>query len=182
MKKRTGILVLLAALLVMAMVLAGCGESGKETTGGTASGQDANQGTEAVTEEAPSVNEAGLADGVYIVDVDTGSNMFHVNEAKEGKGELTVKNGEMTLHITLPSKSIVNLFLGTSEEAQADGAVLIEPTIDEVTYSDGITEEVYGFDIPCPVVGEPFDVSIIGTHQNWYTHPVTVTNPVPAEE
>ena len=30
---------------------------------------------------------------------------------------------------------------------QKDGAVLLEPTVDEVTYSDGTTEEVYGFDI-----------------------------------
>lgn len=178
MKKRTGILILLAAMLAMVLVLAGCGESKSETTGGNASsGQDVNQ----TTQDSGSVNEAGLADGIYIVDVDTGSSMFHINEAKEGKGELTVKNGEMTLHITLPSKNIVNLFLGTSEEAEADGAVLIDPTIDEVTYSDGITEEVYGFDIPCPVVGEAYDVSIIGTHGNWYTHSVTVTNPVPAE-
>lgn len=126
-------------------------------------------------------NAAGLADGVYTVDVDTGSNMFHVNEAMDGKGTLTVTNGEMTLHITLASKSIVNVFYGTSEEAQAEGAVLIDPTIDMVTYDDGITDEAYGFDIPVPAIGEPFDVSIIGTHGNWYTHPVTVTNPVKAE-
>ncbi len=126
-------------------------------------------------------NSAGLADGVYVVDVDTGSNMFHVNEAMHGKGQLTVSGGEMTLHITLASKSIINLFYGTSEEAQAEGAELIDPTTDMVTYDDGITDEAYGFDIPVPAIGEPFDVSIIGTHGNWYTHPVTVTNPVPAE-
>ena len=84
----------------------------------------------------------------------------------------------MVLHITLASKSIVNVFVGTSEEAQADGASLIDPTTDEITYSDGITDEAYGFDIPTPYLDEPFDVSIIGTHGNWYTHPVTVTNPV----
>ena len=28
----------------------------------------------------------------------TDSTMFHVNEAKEGKAELTVKNGKMTAH------------------------------------------------------------------------------------
>ena len=67
--------------------------------------------------------------------------MFHVNEAKEGRGELTVKDGQMTIHVSLASKKIVNLFPGTAEEAQADGAVLLEPTTDEVTYSDGMTEE-----------------------------------------
>ena len=126
-------------------------------------------------------NAAGLADGVYTVDVDTGSNMFHVNEAMDGKGTLTVANGEMTVHITLASKSIVNAFYGSAEEAQADGAKLIEPTVDVVTYDDGITDEAYGFDFPVPAIGEPFDVSIIGTHGNWYTHPMTVTNPVKSE-
>ena len=149
-----------------------------ETTGGAApAGQEVNAGSAAAE---PSANV--LADGVYVVDVDTGSNMFHINEAKEGKGELTVKNGEMTLHITLASKKIVNLYIGTAEEAEvASEDELLAPTTDEVTYSDGITEEAYGFDIPCPAIDEPFDVSIIGTHGNWYTHPVTVTTPVPVE-
>ncbi len=44
--------------------------------------------------------------------------MFHVNEANEGKGTLTVKDGKMTIHISLVSKNIVNLFDGTAEEAQ----------------------------------------------------------------
>ena len=151
--------IILISCLLFALLVAGCGSGKKE-------------------EET---NAAGLADGVYTVDVDTGSNMFHVNEAMDGKGTLTVANGEMTLHITLASKSIVNVFYGTSEEAQAEGAKLIDPTIDMVTYDDGITDEAYGFDIPVPAIGEPYDVSIIGTHGNWYTHPVTVTDPVPAE-
>ena len=129
---------------------------------------------------AASSDQSVLEDGIYTVDVDTGSSMFHINETKDGKGELTVKNGQMTLHITLVSKNIVNLFVGPAEDAKAEGAVLIEPTLDEVTYSDGITDEVYGFDLPCPGLDEPFDVSIIGTHGKWYTHPVTVTNPVKA--
>ncbi len=170
---------ILAIAMAAMVVLAACGSNGGgETTGGAApSGQEVNAGSAAVEPAADA-----LADGVYVVDVDTGSNMFHVNETKEGKGELTVKNGEMTLHITLASKKIVNLFVGTTEEAEAaDEADLLQPTTDEVTYSDGMTEEVYGYDVPCPAVGEPFDVSILGTKGNWYTHPVTVTNPVPAK-
>ncbi|MDO4734954.1 MAG: hypothetical protein Q4A51_06810 [Lachnospiraceae bacterium] len=169
----------LSLSLIAMLALAGCGNNGGgETTGGAApSGQEVNGGTG----DTQTSDANALADGVYIVDVDTGSNMFHINEAKEGKGELTVKNGEMTLHITLTSKKIVNCFIGSSEDAEKEGAELIEPTLDEVTYSDGMTDEVYGFDLPCPAIGEPFDVSIIGTHDNWYTHPVTVTNPVPAE-
>ena len=86
--------------------------------------------------------EPALADGVYTADFNTDSSMFHVNEACEGKGTLTVENGQMTIHISLPSKSILNLFCGTAEDAQKDGAALLQPTTDTVTYSDGLSEEV----------------------------------------
>ena len=55
-----------------------------------------------------------LEDGVYTAEFDTDSSMFHVNEANDGKGELTVKDGKMTLHVSLASKNIVNLFVGVS--------------------------------------------------------------------
>ena len=50
-------------------------------------------------------------DGVYTAEFDTDSSMFHVNEANDGKGTLTVKDGKMTIHVSLVSKSIVNLFV-----------------------------------------------------------------------
>ncbi len=88
--------------------------------------------------------------------------MFHVNEACNGRATLTVKDGKMTVHITLVSKNIENVFLGTAEDAQKDGAELIQPTIDKVTYSDGMTEEVYGFNVPVEKLDEEFDLAIIG--------------------
>ena len=89
-------------------------------------------------------------DGVYSADFDTDSTMFHVNESCDGKGTLTVKDGKMTIHVSLVSKSIQNLFVGKAENAQKESAEILEPTTDSVTYSDGYTEEVYGFDIPVP--------------------------------
>lgn len=126
--------------------------------------------------------EPALADGVYTADFNTDSSMFHVNEACEGKGTLTVENGQMTIHISLPSKSILNLFCGTAEDAQKDGAALLQPTADTVTYSDGLSEEVNGFDIPVPALDEEFDVAIIGTKGKWYDHKVSVTNAVLKED
>lgn len=38
--------------------------------------------------------------------------MFHANEACDGKGTLTVKDGKMTFHVSLVSKKIVNLYPG----------------------------------------------------------------------
>ena len=123
-----------------------------------------------------------LEDGVYTAEFDTDSTMFHVNEAYDGKGTLTVEDGEMTIHVSLVSKSIVNLFPGTAKDAQKDGAELLKPTTDSVTYNDGYTEEVYGFDIPVPALDEEFDVAILGKKGTWYDHKVSVSDPVPAEE
>lgn len=135
------------------------------------------------TEENSSAAEEDTVpeDGVYTVDFDTDSNMFHVNEAMDGKGVLTVEDGEMTVHVSLVSKNIVNLYCGLSQDAQEEDAEILEPTIDTVTYSDGLTEEVYGFDIPVPVLDEEFDVALLGKKGTWYDHKVTVSNPV-AEE
>ena len=107
--------------------------------------------------------------------------MFHANEACDGKGTLTVKDGKMTFHVSLASKNIVNLFVGKAEDAQKDGAELLDPTTDEVTYSDGETEEVYGFDIPVEAVDEEFDLALLGTKGTWYDHVVSISNPEKTE-
>ena len=106
----------------------------------------------------------------------------HVNEAYDGKGILTVENGQMAIHVSMPSKNIVNLYLGSAEDAQKDGAELIQPVTDTVTYSDGTTEEVNGFDVPVPVIDEEFDLALIGKKGVWYDHKVSVSNPVAVEE
>ena len=83
----------------------------------------------------------------------------------------------MTIHISLESKKILNLFPGLAEDAKKDGAKLLEPTTDEVTYSDGSKKEVNGFDVPVPALNEEFDLALIGTKGKWYDHKVSVTNP-----
>ena len=118
-----------------------------------------------------------LADGTYSAKFDTDSSMFAVNEANDGRGVLTVKDGKMTIHISLASQKIVNLFVGTAEDAAKEGSELLEPTVDTVTYSDGTTEEVYGFDVPVEALDKEFDLAIIGTKQKWYDHKVSVSDP-----
>lgn len=137
---------------------------------------------EAKEDTAGETADAVPEDGVYTAEFDTDSNMFHVNEANDGKGTLTVKDGKMTIHVSLVSKSIVNLFVGTAEDAQKEGAEILEPTTDEVTYSDGYKEEVFGFDIPVPALDEEFDCALLGKKGKWYDHKVSVSDPVPAEE
>ena len=122
--------------------------------------------------------ETALADGIYSADFITDSSMFRINEALDGKGTLTVSNGVITIHITLNSKKIVNLYPGKAEDAKRDGATLLQPTEDQVTYPDGWTETVYGFDVPVPALEAEFDLALVGTKGKWYDHKVKVSNPV----
>ena len=162
---------IVAITLMLAMSLVGCGSN---TNNEQAS-------TQADTQEE-TTKQAELADGVYTAEFHTDSSMFHVNEACDGKGKLTVENGQMTIHISLASTHIVNLYVGLAEDAAKDGAELLQPTTDTVTYSDGTTEEVYGFDVPVPALDEKFDLALLGTKGKWYDHKVSVTNPVEGYE
>lgn len=126
--------------------------------------------------------DPGIADGTYVASFTTDNSMFHVNEANQDKGILSVKDGKMTIHVSLQSKKIVNLYPGSAEDAKKEGAELLEPTTDKVVYSDGYEDEVYGFDIPVPALDEEFDVALIGTHGNWYDHKVVVSDPVEGDD
>ena len=123
-------------------------------------------------------NADALEDGTYAADFTTDSSMFHVNEAEDGKGVLTVKDGQMTIHVSLASENILNLFPGSAEDAKKDGAALLQPTKDTVKYSDGTEEVVNGFDIPVPALDEEFPLALVGKKGKWYDHMVKVSNPV----
>lgn len=169
------------------LLLGGCGagQAADATSAeSTVAAQESTVTPTEITETAETVSteiaqdKAQLPDGVYTAEFSTDSSMFHVSEACDGKGTLTVKDGVMTIHISLGSKKILNLYPGLAEDAAKDGAVLLEPTTDTVTYSDGMTEEVYGFDVPVPVIEEEFDLALIGTKGKWYDHKVKVSDPV----
>ena len=176
MKKR----IVFLTIALSAALLSGCGEK-----------ENAQKPESLVETTAPSSDteqpdsgqtNAELPDGVYTAEFKTDSSMFHVNEACDGKGTLTVKDGKMTIHISLTSKNIVNLYPGLAEDAAKEGAELLLPTEDTVTYSDGMTEKVYGFDVPVPVLEEEFDLALIGTKEKWYDHKVSVSNPTLSED
>ena len=193
--------IIIAIALLSVTLSGGCGNNNNAQESDSAVDvtveEDTEQSSETVTEtlpeepmeEEPESDEtdkqnqdtAELADGIYTAEFTTDSSMFRVNETCEGKGTLTVENGEMTIHITLGSKKILNLYPGLAEDASEEGAELLLPTEDTVTYSDGMTEEVYGFDVPVPMLESEFDLALIGTKGKWYDHKVSVSNPVPLE-
>ena len=166
----------LLILTLAALLLAGCGAtSAAESTVPAQSESAAAAETPDTAEATPA---AALPDGVYTAEFDTDSSMFHANEACDGKGTLTVENGQMTFHVSLASTHIVNLYLGKASDAADHEADWLQPTTDTVTYSDGTSEEVYGFDIPVTAVDTDFDLAILGTKGKWYDHVVSVRDAV----
>ena len=168
------------ASILLAAALTGCGGSTSSSAAGSAAASE--PAASSAVSQAASEAEAALPDGVYTADFDTDSSMFHANEACNGKGTLTVKDGKMTFHVSLASKKIVNLYPGAAADAEANKADWLIPTVDTVTYSDGTSEEVYGFDIPVEAVDEEFALALLGKKGTWYDHTVSIRNAEPKTE
>lgn len=178
MKRRGRWISQLALLLTAVLLTTGCAaRSGKAEQSGA---QETTSAAESGASESGKA-QAALPDGIYTARFETDSSMFHVNEALNDRGTLTVKDGKMTLHVSLQSKRILNLFPGTAEDARKEGAALLQPTTDTVKFEDGTSAEVYGFDIPVPALDTEFPLALVGTKGAWYDHMVKVTD-VKAEE
>ena len=178
----------LASLTLAALLLAGCGASAASPAESTSEAVSTEETAPAATAApAPAVTEApapaaALPDGVYTAKFNTDSSMFHANEAVDGMGTLTVENGTMTFHVSLQSQKIVNLYPGMAADAPAHESDWLQPTVDTVTYSDGTSDEVYGFDIPVAAVDADFQLAILGTKGTWYDHTVSISDAEPAAE
>lgn len=170
MKKRQ-----LASITLAALLLAGCGASASTTA-------ESASAAASTVETAPEAPAAALSDGVYTAEFKTDSSMFHASEAVDGMGTLTVENGVMTFHVSLQSQKIVNLYLGMAADAPDHESDWLQPTVDTVTYSDGTSDEVYGFDIPVQAVDTDFQLAILGTKGTWYDHTVSVVDAQPAAD
>ena len=168
------------ASLLLAAALTGCGAA--SSTASSAAGSEAASSVASSAAAASETAAAALPDGVYTAEFDTDSGMFHANEACDGKGTLTVENGTMTFHVSLASKKIVNLYVGMAADAEANKADWLLPTTDTVAYSDGTSEEVYGYDIPVTAVDEDFQLALLGTKGKWYDHTVSIRNAEPKAE
>ena len=184
MKKK--IIALMGMAVLSCTLVMGCGSKAETPAAETTTEAESSDEKTAKTEETAEPEKADaeepaaatLEDGVYTADFNTDSSMFHVNEFYEGKGTLTVKDGQMTIHVVMPSKNIVNLYEGLAEDAQKDGAELLQPTVETVDFGDGTEpEEANAFDVPVPALDEEFDLALIGTKGVWYDHKVSVSNP-----
>ena len=178
--KDTRFVSLLAVSALLAASLAGCGSSASSVASSASSEAVSSVAesavSEAASESAAASSARALEDGTYTAEFDTDSSMFHVNEASDGKGTLTVEDGQMTLHISLQSKKIVNLYVGMAADAPDHEADWLQRTTDTVTYSEGTSEEVSGCDVPGEALEPVFQLAILGTKGKWYDHTVSVRN------
>ena len=179
----------IVSMTLAVLLLAGCGATAaptaeSESTGAASSAAESTAESAPETTEAPEEQpaEAALPDGVYTAEFVTDSSMFHASEAVDGKGTLTVADGKMTFHVSLQSQKIVNLYVGMAADAADHEDDWLQPTVDTVTYSDGTSDEVYGYDIPVEAVDTDFQLALLGTKGTWYDHVVSVENAVPATD
>ena len=178
----------IVSMTLAALLLAGCGATAATTaeseSAGAASAAESTAESAPETTEAPEEQpaEAALPDGVYTAEFVTDSSMFHASEAVDGKGTLTVADGKMTFHVSLQSQKIVNLYVGMAADAADHEGDWLQPTVDTVTYSDGTSDEVYGYDIPVEAVDTDFQLALLGTKGTWYDHVVSVENAVLATD
>lgn len=131
--------------------------------------------------EDKSDNTTALEDGIYSAKFETDSGMFKINETKEGRGILTVKDGKMTMEIVLSGDGIVGLYEGLAKDAKNDEKNRINCSKVTVKYDDGSEEEVNSFVIDVPVLDKEFDLALIGKKEKWYDHKVIVSDVKPVE-
>lgn len=131
--------------------------------------------------EDKSDNKTALEDGIYSAKFETDSGMFKINETKEGRGILTVKDGKMTMEIVLSGDGIVGLYEGLAKDAKNDEKNRINCSKVTVKYDDGSEEEVNSFVIDVLVLDKEFDLALIGKKEKWYDHKVIVSDVKPVE-
>ena len=134
-----------------------------------------------LTGDKANTSTSELEDGEYTAKFDTDSSMFHINEMMNGEGELTVKNGEMTMKIVLSGDGILNLYSGLAKDAEKDEKNWIDHEVVTVKYDDGTEEEVNSFVIPVEAIDEEFDLALVGKKNKWYDHKVIVSDVKPAK-
>ena len=140
--------------------------------------------------EIDRVAETTKFNEIYLLKGDDGEKTINLKAHDAGLKGTLVDNGSGKATFTMKELSVgdsvsiggKNYTIGsTAADAQKDGAELLQPTTDTITYDDGSTEEVYGFDVPVKALDETFDLALVGTKGKWYDHEVSVSDPVKAE-
>lgn len=167
----------LAAGVVLACLLAGCGKNDtttQETTAAaTTEAVTTEQATEADAQIATSSDLASasdvvedwmvpipaenVADGEYDIEVDSSSSMFNITACK-----LTVADGKMTAVMTMGGKGYRYLYMGTGEEAVAADESEYIPYVED---ADG----AHTFTVPVDALDEGIACAAFSNKkEKWY--------------
>ena len=120
-------------------------------------------------------------DGEYTVAVTFGGgSMFKILPADEGKGKLTVENGDMSVYFRNSGQGYDYVYLGTKDEAVNDEANWIkyeEANITEVVDGVEITSKVHAFTVPVSALDTEIPLATRGQKSgNWNDYTMTVSS------
>ena len=104
---RKRLMAVVLSAVMTAAIFTGCASKDDSSKSAKTEQQKSDAKEEKSKDSKSEAAKAPIEDGTYTAEFKTDSTMFHVNEANEGKGTLTVEDGKMTIHISLVSKNIV---------------------------------------------------------------------------
>lgn len=167
----------LAAGVVLACLLAGCGKNDtttQETTAAAtteavtteqateadaqiATGSDLASASDVVEDWMVPIPAENVADGEYDIEVDSSSSMFNITACK-----LTVADGKMTAVMTMGGKGYRYLYMGTGEEAVAADESEYIPYVED---ADG----AHTFTVPVDALDEGIACAAFSNKkEKWY--------------
>lgn len=156
-----------AAVLAFGLLLAGCASSAPSDQS-TEAAEGAS--TQAPSEEGAQSSASAPEDGVYLIEVETDSSMFHAESCT-----LTVKDGTYTATLTLPGEGFSRLYFGTDKEAES------APDADIYDYYLN-DEGKYSFDVPVAALDKELDIAAWGQRRDrWYPHTITFPTPTSSD-
>lgn len=116
-----------------------------------------SQAREVVTDDMSAVTADQIKDGVYDVEADSSSSMFHITECK-----LAVQDGKMTAVMTMGGKGYLYVYMGTGEEAAK------APEADYIPYREKDTGE-HTFTVPVEALDAGIDCAAFSKkREKWY--------------
>ena len=144
MKKRFVIFLTIIALAITCVPMTGYASENQEISYDQVAGDSEKTTVEEVGVEGMfPIYGKDIVDGTYGITVESSSSMFKIEKA-----ELTVKDGEMTVVMTMAAKGYLKVFMGTGAEAAASE---VSEYIDFVEDEDGrhtYTVPVEALDMP----------------------------------
>ncbi len=132
-------------------------EEAEDNSSKIASEDEKIERTEVEEEGMVPITADGVAEGSYMVDVESSSSMFNIESAL-----LTVKDGEMSAILTMGGKGYLYLYMGTPEEAAA------APEEDYIPFVEN-NEGKHTYTVPVEALDKALDCAAFSKNkEKWY--------------